>query len=58
MNTEYLIQTYLRLTNEYRNGLEYMKNNPYITREEVQEHYKVIKEMHAARMAIMKGKRK
>lgn len=58
MNREYILQTYLRLNNEYRNGLEYMKNNPYMTKEEVQEHYKVIKEMYAAKMALIKGKRK
>ncbi len=52
MTKEYLFQTYLRLHNEYLNGLDYMKNNPFMTREEVQEHFKVIKEMHAAKMAL------
>ena len=52
MSKEFLIQTYLRLTAEYHNGLDYMRNNPYMTKEEVQEHFKVIKEMHAANMAL------
>lgn len=56
MTKEYLIQSYLRLLTEYRNGLEYMKNNPYMTKEEVQEHFKVLKELHAAKSALWRRK--
>lgn len=52
MTRDYLIQQYLRLSAEYANGLDYMRNNPYITKEEVQEHFKVIRERHAAMVAL------
>lgn len=54
MTHDYWINQYLRLRTEYLNGLDYIRNNPYMTREEVQEHFKVIKEMHAAKMALKK----
>lgn len=44
MNNEQLSLELLRINNEYRNGLEYIKNNPYISVAEVQDHFKVIKE--------------
>ncbi len=54
MTHDYLLQQYLRLSAEYANGLDYMRNNPYITKEEVQEHFKVIRDRHATLMALRK----
>lgn len=54
MNKSQLKDNLLRLITEYQNSLYYMRNNPNMTAGEVQDHYKVIKQIVTVKM-LLKG---
>lgn len=55
MDQESLRTQLLVLTQQYDNGLDYIRNNPNdITKEEVQEHYKVVKDLAFVRTELEK----
>lgn len=58
MENEQLALELFRLNIEYHNGLEYIRNNPYISVSEVQDHLKVIKERKTILELIDKNKGK
>jgi hypothetical protein len=44
---EIIKKLYELFKTKYINGLDYIRNNPNLTREEVQDHYKNLKDMKA-----------
>lgn len=52
MNKSQLKDNLFRLIVEYQNNLYYMRNNPNITSGEVQEHYKVIKQIATVKLLL------
>lgn len=52
MNKTQLKDNLSRLIIEYQNNLYYMRNNPNISAGEVQEHYKVIKQIATVKMLL------
>lgn len=55
MNKTQLKDSLFRLIIEYQNNLYYMRNNPNMTAGEIQDHYKVIKQIVTVKM-LLKGR--